>query len=296
MNLLNKCGPHDKKCRSSQNKPYMKLFNMDGIQKPVALSAINQFEKQNPEISVNMLYLDDERQIVPIHTSKFCNQRKHHVNLLMLSDQDKFHYTSVQSLSRLVSCQTNRVGKTHVCQYCLHPFAKEDVLNEHLSACSQHQSQQIVYPKPGQNIVKFDKYHFQFEVKVLFSIYANFETFLQKNDDDSDMHVPSDFCVVTISQFEDHDYKLHCYTGENVLDEFFTYMQREQRRIRSILSVNKPMKHLTHEEHVKHDAATVCVSCNHEFTIDRRKIRHHCHVTGKYIAPVGQVCNLQLKL
>ena len=78
------------------------------------------------------------------------------------------------------------------------------------------------------------------------------------------------------------------------MDEFFAYMQSEERRIRSILSVNKPMKNLTHEQ-MKHDAATVCVSCNREFTIDRRKIRHHCHVTGKYIAPVCQVCNLQLK-
>jgi len=72
-------------------------------------------------------------------------------------------------------------------------------------------------------------------------------------------------------------------------------MQREEQRIQSILSANEPMKVLTYEEQLKHDAATVCVSCNRDFTIDRRKIRHHCHVTGKYIAPICQVCNLQLK-
>jgi len=103
----------------------MKLLNMDGIQKP--LSSINQFEKQNPEISVNVLYLD-EREIIPIRTSKFCNQRKHHVILLMLTNQYKFHYTSVQSLSRLVGSRTNDRNKTHVCYYCLHPFAQEDQL------------------------------------------------------------------------------------------------------------------------------------------------------------------------
>jgi len=116
-----------------------------------------------------------------------------------------------------------------VCHYCLHPFAEEDQLNEHLPICSQHQPQQVVYPKPGHNIVKFHKYHFQFEVP--FAIYANFESFLQKNDDDSDTHVPSGFCVVTTSRFEDHDYKLHCYTGENVMDEFFAYKQSEEQRI-----------------------------------------------------------------
>jgi len=139
-----------------------------------------------------------------------------------------------------------------------------------------------VYPKPRQNTLKFKNYQFQFEVP--FAIYADFESFLQKNDDESDTHVPSGFCVVTTSRF-----------GENVMDEFFAHMQREEQRIQSILSVNEPMKVLTYEEQMKHDVVIVCVSCNREFTIDRRKIRHHCHVTGKYIASVCQVCNLQLK-
>ena len=101
---------------------------------------------------------------------------------------------------------------------------------------------------------------------------------------------------MTTSIFEEHDYELFCYTGENVMDEFFAHMQREERRIRSILSVNEPMKDLTPEQQVKHDTATVCISCNRKFTDnDRIKTRHHCHVTGKYIAPVCQIWNLQLK-
>jgi len=118
---------------------------------------------------------------------------------------------------------------------------------------------------------------------------------LQKNDDQSDTHVTSGFCVVTTSIFEDHDYQLFCYTSENVMDEFFAHIQREEQRIRSILSANEPMKDLTPEEQAKHDAATVCISCNPEFTDDRRRTRHHCHVTSKYIVPVCQICNLQLK-
>ena len=120
--------------------------------------------------------------------------------------------------------------------------------------------------------------------------------FLQKNDDQSDTHVPSGFCAVTSSIFAEHDYVLYYYTGENVMNEFFAHMNREERRIRSILSVNKPMIDLTAEQKVKHDEATVCISCNQEFVDDIRiKTRHHCHVTGKYIAPICQTCNLQLK-
>jgi len=89
-----------------------------------------------------------------------------------------------------------------VCHYCLHPFTKECQLNEHLPVCSRHEPQQIIYTKDGKNILKFDKFHFQFEVP--FAIYADFESVLQKNDNQSDTHVPSGFCAVTTSIFEEH--------------------------------------------------------------------------------------------
>ena len=73
------------------------------------------------------------------------------------------------------------------------------------NTCCQHEPQQIVYPKPGKNILAFNKFHYQFQVP--FVIYADFESFLQKNDDQSDTHVPSGFCAVTSSIFEEHDYE-----------------------------------------------------------------------------------------
>jgi len=122
----------------------------------------------------------------------------------------------------------------HVCPNCLHPFSKEDALLEHAPVCGRHQPQQIVYPKPGKEILSFSKFHFQFRMP--FAIYADFESFLQLSDDHSDAHVPSGFCVVTTSIFEAHDYRLLCYTGENVMDAFFEHMQREEQQIRSVLS------------------------------------------------------------
>ena len=94
-------GYHGHKCHPLQYKPYMNMLNMDGIPNPVLLLYMSKFEKQNFDISVNVMYLHD-RDIVPIRTSKFTNQRKYHVNLLMLTNDDKFYYVSIQSLSRLI--------------------------------------------------------------------------------------------------------------------------------------------------------------------------------------------------
>ena len=86
------------------------MLNMNNIQTPVPRAAIAKFEQQNPEISVNVIYLDN-REFVPVYTSKFCNERKSHVNLLMLTDDDKFHYTYIHSLSRLVGDRTKSKRK-----------------------------------------------------------------------------------------------------------------------------------------------------------------------------------------
>jgi len=158
-------------------KPFVHLLNIDGIQSPVPISSIGKFESQNPDISVNVFYHDGD-QIVPIHTLTFTDRRKHHVTLLMITDNhERFHYLSVQSMSRLVASQVKSKYKCYVCHYCLYPFRKEDQLKQHTIMCQQHQSQQIIYPTPGKDdVLKFTKIHYQFPVP--FVIYADFECFL----------------------------------------------------------------------------------------------------------------------
>ena len=159
------------KCRPSQYKQYTYMLYMNGIRTPVPLSQITNFENQNLEISV---YED----IIPTRISKFCQKCKYHVNLLMLTDGTKFHYTYVHALSRLVGNRNPHRHKMYVRHYCLHPFNTEDNLNEHVPLCGQHEPQQIVYPTPGKNMLKFDKVHYQLHVP--FTVYVNFESFYRK--------------------------------------------------------------------------------------------------------------------
>jgi len=144
------------------------------------------------------------------------------------------------------------------------------------------------------DVLKFTKFYYHFPVP--FVIYADFECFLEKSDaDHSVMHVPSGFCALMVSVFEEHDYKLHCYSGKNVMDEFYNYMNQEEQRIRTILNQNNAMIELTEDQNICHKIATVCGTCKKEFTAINFKMRHHCHVTGRYIGQVCQSCNLQLK-
>jgi len=135
MNLLRSPQLH-KRNYPSYYKRFLHLLNMDGIQTPVHLSSIDKFENQNFEISLNVLRIDDDdSDFISVRTSKFCSQRKYHVNLLMLIDCDKFHYTCIRSLSRLFAHRTKHDGKKYVCQYCLHAFSHERTLKKHLHLC-----------------------------------------------------------------------------------------------------------------------------------------------------------------
>jgi len=261
---------------------------MNGIETPVALSSISKFETQNPTISINVLVYD-EKELIPIYTSKHCNQRPNHINLLLLSKGDKFHYTLIRSLSRLVAGRTKCKKKTHVCPYCLYPFSDKHSLQNHHPECGKHPAQRIQYPKEGHNILIFDKIQHMFPVP--FVLYADFESFIKPNGE----HEPSGFCCLRVSKFPQHDHKIYTYYGDNVLQEFFKQVKQEQTEINNILSANLPMDPLTDEETRAHNAATVCFTCEQAFTVLNKKTRHHCHITGKYIAPVCTNCNLQLK-
>ena len=55
------------------------------------------------------------------------------------------------------------------------------------------------------------------------------------------------------------------------------------------------MNDMTEKEMTDYDAATVCTACSGSFTDTNWKVRHHCHVSGNYLYPACNNCNLQLK-
>jgi len=55
------------------------------------------------------------------------------------------------------------------------------------------------------------------------------------------------------------------------------------------------MIELTEEQNKSYGMVRVCDTCKKEFSPMTLKMRHHCHVTGRYIGPVCQSCNLQMK-
>ena len=146
-------------------------------------------------------------------------------------------------------------------------------------------------------ILKFKHYTYSYRVPCV--IYADFESFIvasEKADVTDDMHVPSGFCSLTVfDKVFARPNKAHVYSGENVMDSFFEHLNREQAAINDILAINVPMNELTIEQQGAYNRATKCDCCEEEFTKSNHKCRHHCHVSGTFIGPMCNRCNLQLK-
>ena len=130
---------------------------IDCLQFSLKFSDTPKFETLNTTISVNVLVYENN-EVFTLYASKH-RDRKHHVNLLMISNNEgKFHYLLVGDLSALVCGRTKHNGFTHVCSCCLYCFSQARLLTANYPYCSVHPEQKVEYPSsddPEKNIKKF---------------------------------------------------------------------------------------------------------------------------------------------
>ena len=133
-----------------------------------------KFENLNPKLSVNVLVYENN-EVFSLYSSKH-PERKHHVNLLMISNNEgKFQYL----LSGLVYGHTNHQHHVSVCSYGLYCCSQSCLLTADLPDCSVHPEQKVEYPSfddPENNIKKFKA--IAKTLPVPFVLYVNFEAFL----------------------------------------------------------------------------------------------------------------------
>ena len=98
------------------------------------------------------------------------------MNLLLACDGDKWHYTAVKSLNRLLrSSNSKHKAKQHFSLNCLQGFNEEKTRDDHYVYCSNNEMLRIEMPKDP--ILKFS--NSQGQLKAPFVIYADFESILE---------------------------------------------------------------------------------------------------------------------
>ena len=151
--------------------------------------------------------------------------------------------------------------------------------------------------------------HHNRSIKVPFVVYADFEAFTEEisscepNDKKSftnkyQRHKPSGFCSKIVC-FDENLFnpKPVLFRAKNeevdIGGKFVEMLEEDIERIQEKFDFSKKMI-FTEKDRSAFEKATVCWICQKEFG-ESKKVRDHCHFTGKYPGAAHNLCNLQFK-
>ena len=288
--------------RVSKLRRYEGDFDWSDIEFPVSFRDINKFERNN-EIGVNILAVENKKTYI-------CRKGKDYdriVNLMLIADVENLnrkHYVAVKSLSRLLLKQNSKHKEAqHFCTNCLNGFESEIIRDEHYEYCRSKDSVRVEMPTKNP-IVKYADGQYQF--KVPFVIYADFESILvpvsgvPNNPEISstrrtNVHQPSGWCMYSKFAYGKVTNPLKQYRGRDCVSKFCETIIVEAKRLYES-APKKPMDKLTKEQTVEFVTAKENHIYFKKFSPKDRKVRDHCHYTGKYRGAAHSSCNLRYRI
>ena len=287
--------------RISNYIEYSNLLNFNDISFPVKLSDIAKFENLN-KISINVFGFENN-EIVPLKLTKLKLQR--HVNLMLLTNGDGQHYSVITNLDRLLASRNLHRGRTHFCNYCLHGFSNEQLLEQHIPYCSIHMPTRVLLPTERNKILEFKDY--SKTLSIPYVIYCNFQ-YVRYNMSDSS---PADssikkhqrrqvlwafaYKVISFIKCADEDrerFDLKIYRGPNAIKIFIKKMLILKNYLTEKIKLNVSMR-MTEMDKDVFGKASLCHICNKKLGLD--KVRDHNHVNGTFRGAAHTSCNLNFK-
>ena len=272
------------------------------VDMPMKVSNISKFETQN-NLSINVFSWDESVPIISSDTEAFkhpsvnliyrskkaCTES---INLMLLYEKDKYHYTAITDLDRLLNC--HHIGSDYIgvrsiwCRKCLLGFRYQGAFDRHVTLCEKNLDGTTLYQMPQNKDVKFTDYS-----KTLtypFTIYADFESLLVTDSPTTTKHTPASAGMLIVSEEGQSDYK--SFVGDDCVfkfletietkcnDEFLPYFKN---------NYFKEMIPLTWVEQQLFYKTKTCYLCKGTFS---KMVRDHCHKTGRYIGAACNKCNL----
>ena len=157
-------------------KPFINTYNWKGINFLSKIDDCEKFEKNNPTIAHNILYIK-EKEICPAYILKINLNCAKQIILLIIPNEEKerWHYLAAERLSAL--SETTSEHKDHFyCLNCLHSFRAEIKLKSHEKVCKNKDFCEIVMPSEKDSILDFNRY--MNSDKIPYTIYADIETLI----------------------------------------------------------------------------------------------------------------------
>ena len=262
-----------------------------------------KFELNN-EIALNILYVPhNTKKIQVAYKSRHNLTRKKQVILLMISNDENWHYLTVKNLNGLLKGITSTHNEDFYCLNCFHSYRTKNKLEEHKKICENHNYCHVEMPNKKNKIIKYNQG--EKSIKLPFVIYADLECLLEKisacynNPRESsttkiNKHTPSGYSLFTHCSFDKTKNKLDYFRGKDCMKKFCKNLREHATEIFNC--EKKKMIPLTIKEEIDHNKQKLCYICKKEFDKKNYKVRDHCHYTGKYRGAAHNICNLRYKI
>ena len=112
---------------------------------PCKTQQISKFKQQNVDVSVNVFGYEENKFPTTITENR---AGRHHVNLLIINNNDIHHYILIKYLSHLLSLQYKSFNRRlYFCPYCLHGCLSQSILDNHHKECNVYGTQNVIFPK-----------------------------------------------------------------------------------------------------------------------------------------------------
>ena len=224
----------------------------------------------------------------------------------MIKEEGVNHYCLVKNLSRLLSSQVSKHKEKHYfCMRCLNAFWTHKSLNKHQEYCGKQEAVKINMPEEG-TMLKFKNYHRG--EKVSFVIYADFESCIKSihtcnlNPESSytkqyQKHEPISFYYY-IKCFNSKVYlpiKERSYMGKNAEQVFLKYLEEDIKMTANIPNRCIIFKDKEREQFKKETRCWICKGEFDDKDKNKKKVKDHCHFTGRYRGAAHNKCNLDYR-
>ena len=108
--------------------------------------------------------------------------------------------------------------------------------------------------------------------------------------------------MFTRCSFDKKENKLNYYRGKDCIEELCKKLKESTMEI--INYKKRDMIPLNQEENNRYNEQEICYICKEKFCVDkddkdsinRKKIKDHCHYTGEFKGPAHSICNLKYKV
>ena len=294
---------HRARSSPSAYNEWVDEHNWDGITFPMTTSQLTLFEKNNPNILINLLAWNEKlgRPRVIRHSPilKEGKDAKIVIILYIETCNQLSHFVGVTNIDRLLGSRISTSGKYRYsykhCERCFIPYLPNK-LKQHRTLCYTGKPETVIGPEKSD----WQFTNWAATQRMPYVVYADIECTI---DHETKEHKPAAFGYLLVPnpymKATPLPLKYYEFVGLTCVEDALQSLDKTAREIyewNKKYSYQKPI--MTQKDKITLAIATTCLICNCILEKEglKMKVLEHDHLSGKFRGATCQACNTKMRV